>query len=51
MLNPWIRLSATPTLIQSLAPAVGEHNYEVYGQLLGYTQQQVDELAAEGVIA
>ena len=51
MLKPWIRLSATPTLIQSLAPSVGQHNYEVYGQLLGYSRQQVDDLAAEGVIA
>jgi crotonobetainyl-CoA:carnitine CoA-transferase CaiB-like acyl-CoA transferase len=32
------------------APSYGEHNHEVYGSLLGLSPQEVDRLAAEGVI-
>lgn len=32
------------------AALYGEHNYEVYGDLLGFSREEVDELAAEGVI-
>jgi CoA:oxalate CoA-transferase len=31
-------------------PGVGEHNYEVYGELLGYTQDELRALQAAGVI-
>ncbi|MBV9660564.1 MAG: CoA transferase [Acidimicrobiales bacterium] len=32
------------------APVYGEHNYEVYGEVLGLTPGEVDELAEEGVV-
>jgi crotonobetainyl-CoA:carnitine CoA-transferase CaiB-like acyl-CoA transferase len=31
-------------------PGIGEHNCEVYGDLLGYTQPELRELKAAGVI-
>lgn len=47
---PVPRLSVTPARIQRPAPEVGEHNVDVYGQLLGLTPEQLDALRAEGVI-
>jgi len=31
-------------------PGIGEHNDEVYGDLLGYTQSELRELQSDGVI-
>jgi len=50
MLAPWIRFSATPSAIRSSAPQVGEHNAEVYGELLGLGAAELEELRADGVI-
>ncbi|MVZ99887.1 CoA transferase [Actinomadura sp. LD22] len=47
-------LSETPPhaggWIDKGAPVYGEHNYEVYGEVLGLTCAEVDALAEEGVI-
>jgi crotonobetainyl-CoA:carnitine CoA-transferase CaiB-like acyl-CoA transferase len=47
-------LSETPPhaggWIDKGAPAYGEHNHEVYAEVLGLTSTEIDELAAEGVI-
>ena len=32
------------------APCYGEHNYEVYGELLGLSSDEVDKLSSEGAI-
>ncbi len=48
--KPWIRMSETPCSIEHPSPALGQHNDEVYGKLLGRSKQQIDELRAEGVI-
>ena len=32
------------------APLLGEHNQEVFGALLGYTAEQVQQLKARGVV-
>ena len=45
-----IKFSETPTTIYRPAPALGEHNEEVYGQMLGYTPEQVAELKEQGII-
>jgi len=45
-----IKMSETPGTIERRAPKVGEHNQEVYGQLLGLSPQDVSQLEAEGVI-
>ena len=50
MLRPWIRLHRGDTAIRHAGPAVGEHNYEVYGQLLSMSHETVDDLAAKGVV-
>jgi crotonobetainyl-CoA:carnitine CoA-transferase CaiB-like acyl-CoA transferase len=48
-----VKLEATPTHaggpIDRGAPSYGEHNYEVYGELLGMSRNEVDQLAAEEV--
>ncbi len=44
------RLSATPGSIAWLGAALGAHNREVFGGLLGLAEEQLDALAREGVI-
>jgi crotonobetainyl-CoA:carnitine CoA-transferase CaiB-like acyl-CoA transferase len=50
MLAPWIRFSETPAAIRRSAPAIGEHNKVVFGDLLGLSDQELDELRTSGVI-
>ncbi len=40
----------TPTGIERSFPQVGEHNREVYGQLLGYSDDDLTRLAEEGIV-
>ena len=47
--NP-VKLSDTKAAIRRPAPLLGQHNLEVYGELLGYDQQKLEELAAQGII-
>ena len=44
------RLSATPGEARSAGPAAGAHNQEIYGDLLGLSEAQQDELRRSGVI-
>jgi crotonobetainyl-CoA:carnitine CoA-transferase CaiB-like acyl-CoA transferase len=48
--TPW-RFSETPAHIRLPAPCFGEHNDYVLRHLLGLSQEQIDGLAREGVIA
>ena len=50
MQAPVYRLSETPARVERPAPAVGEHNGEVYGELLGLGAEELRGLASEGVI-
>lgn len=50
LLNPWIRFSDTPGRVTHAGPAIGEHNHDVYGRLLGLPPTEVDALVAEGVL-
>jgi crotonobetainyl-CoA:carnitine CoA-transferase CaiB-like acyl-CoA transferase len=50
LLAPWIRFSGTPTRIERPSPLLGQHNEEVYGNLLGLSPEEVKSLAAEGAI-
>lgn len=44
------RLSKTPGRITSRAPRVGEHNEEVYQDLLGYSAERLEDLREQGAI-
>jgi len=50
MLAPWIHFSATPAEIERAGPAIGEHNHDVYGGLLGHAAAELEELEGAGVI-
>ena len=45
-----IKMSKTPGAIARRPPLVGEHNAEVYSELLGLSAQALEQLAREGVI-
>jgi crotonobetainyl-CoA:carnitine CoA-transferase CaiB-like acyl-CoA transferase len=47
---PTARMSGTPATVRHLGPALGAHNDEVYGGLLGLTADRLAELAAKGTI-
>jgi len=42
--------SGSATGFDQPPPGIGEHNDEVYGDLLGYTQSELHELQSDGVI-
>jgi crotonobetainyl-CoA:carnitine CoA-transferase CaiB-like acyl-CoA transferase len=44
------RLSATPGRIERGAPKLGEHNAEIYGALLGLSEEEIDDLRAQRII-
>lgn len=44
------RLTETPGSVDTLGPALGAHNAEVYGDLLGLGRTELDALADKGVI-
>ena len=44
------RMSATPGQVHWPAPTLGQHNRKVYGELLGLTDGEIDQLEAGGVI-
>ena len=46
---PW-KMSATPGQVRWPSPALGQHNREVYGELLGLTGTEIDQLEKSGTI-
>jgi crotonobetainyl-CoA:carnitine CoA-transferase CaiB-like acyl-CoA transferase len=44
------KLSRTPGEVKVSAPFLGEHNNEVYSDMLGYSEQEIAELARNGII-
>jgi formyl-CoA transferase len=51
MQNVFPKLSATPGSVRSIAPQrVGEHNRDVYGELLGLDEAALEALAARSII-
>jgi formyl-CoA transferase len=44
------RFTETPGQVRWAGPELGEHNEEVYGDLLGYSKEKIDALKADGVI-
>jgi crotonobetainyl-CoA:carnitine CoA-transferase CaiB-like acyl-CoA transferase len=50
LLGSVFKMSKTPGDRKMSAPAVGEHNGEVYAQILGISPQEIQKLEEEGVI-
>ena len=46
---PSFRLSNTPPELEMPAPCLGEHNYHVYTEVLGLSDEEFAELCSEGV--
>jgi benzylsuccinate CoA-transferase BbsF subunit len=46
---PW-QFSVTPANIHAPAPLVGQHNHQVFVELLGHSADQVEEWASQGII-
>ncbi|HLR85619.1 MAG TPA: CoA transferase [Nocardioidaceae bacterium] len=44
------KLSDTPGAVRHLGPALGEHNHEIYRDVLGMTDDELSSLHADGVI-
>jgi len=44
------KFSRTPLDVSRPAPTLGEHNAQIYGQLLGYSAKRIAELRAAGAI-
>jgi crotonobetainyl-CoA:carnitine CoA-transferase CaiB-like acyl-CoA transferase len=48
--NTPIKLSETPARIKTTAPSLGEHNYEILMNILGFTKEKIDELIESKVM-
>jgi crotonobetainyl-CoA:carnitine CoA-transferase CaiB-like acyl-CoA transferase len=44
------RMSETPGQVHWASPTLGQHNHQIYSQLLGLTDQEILELEQDGVI-
>ena len=44
------RMSESPGRVDHLAPSLGQHNQDVYGELLGYDRGKLAALREEGII-
>ncbi len=44
------RLSRSPGFVEALAPSLGQHNRKVYGELLGYSPEEIANLTREDII-
>jgi len=47
---PLPKLGRTPGQVYHPAPALGEHNQEIYGGLLGLTDAELKALTCDGII-
>lgn len=45
-----LKFSETPATIRGYAPFLGEHNRETLSKMLGYSEEQIDELYKEDVL-
>jgi crotonobetainyl-CoA:carnitine CoA-transferase CaiB-like acyl-CoA transferase len=42
--------SRSPGIVATAAPTIGQHSREILGEVLGYSSEKIDELAAARVI-
>jgi CoA:oxalate CoA-transferase len=50
LVGPPFKMSGNPEPLRGAAPLLGEHTSEILRDMLGYSDQQVTELQAEGVV-
>ena len=50
LVGPVAKMSGDPTPVAAAAPRLGEHSGEILAEMLGYREEDVARLAAEGVI-
>lgn len=50
MIGPLPHLSGTPGSVRTLGPHLGEHNREIFGDLLGLSDDEISRLTCDGVI-
>ena len=50
MQNVFPRLSATPGKIKWTGPELGQHNQEIYQELLGYSPSDLERLRQDRII-
>lgn len=48
--NSHIKMTETKPGFKSPAPALGQHNREIYGSMLGFTEEQLNKMKEDGVI-
>jgi crotonobetainyl-CoA:carnitine CoA-transferase CaiB-like acyl-CoA transferase len=46
-----VKFMKSPAKIKRASPLLGEHNFEVLHELLGYSEEEVAELRKSGVLA
>ena len=47
--SPW-KLSGTPAVIHSAGPVLGQHSHQVLQELLGISQEEVEEWVSAGIV-
>jgi len=45
-----VKMSETPGALRRLGPEIGEHTVEVYREMLGLSDEEIDQLRARQVI-
>jgi len=50
LVGPVAKMSSHPEPLTAPAPFLGQHNSDVLTEVLGYTDKQVDQLKADGVL-
>ena len=46
---PW-PFSETPAVLRHAGPTIGQHTFEVLSEVLGYSEDEISQLAADGVL-
>ena len=46
---PW-KMSAPPGEVRWASPTLGQHNRQIYGELLGIPAEDIDDLETQGII-